>query len=857
MLAHRCCVPLVRPLALHPRLLWQRQVARRLATLVAQPSPAPRSQDGGVAVDPPAHGSSSANSRVFWAPGGSRRIPLSCIVADEWTPNEGTVMQRTAAGIQIDFGCEVDGLLPATGLYAEDASVLHRLRYGDRVTVYVASKQMLSRRVRLTLSRREVPRERWAAIVADGRRPYEAVVCGKVPYGVFLDCGFESVGLVSAKTNADALDKLEVGDRVTAYVTSKHRDTWKLNLALEPHESPLQQCEDLPLDGRTPISGVVINHSPGLGTFVDIGCSRNGMLPHDELAKAGLDRLSAGDRIKVYFRRRHVGKVHLALQPRTVPLRTWDDIVPDGQTPHPAVVADRKGCLIIVDIGCDTDAVLHAEYHQDPAAVLALRPGTPVEVYVVQMMVDSAKITVSLERRASPIEQFDAVVCDGQTPYEGRVATISHYGVFVDFGAVRPGLLNHRSVPGMLLDKLSVGDQVTVFVVQKVAQTGKIYLALEPLETRLVPITDIAVDGQTPYDGVVVRVLNFGLLVDIGASATGLLPRTGYGSPTNSKLLGDLAVGNRVRVYAFRRNVSKGSIVLSLTPAEERLKSIAEVVSSSASIVYAGIVYNVQYGKAYVDIGCEASGILPLPDTDSSFSDGDRIGVHVRGFNEQTCRFELSAAQEPSAAPRNVNEASANHRLDAVANFHDASSGRAAVQHQSGSVAQIQNDTSSPAAIPSSSGQPTSAGPAPAATSDASVAAVREAPPPAGQVQSSIAAAQPHTSERCQSSELAGRVQSSIAAAQPYASEPQAVANHKGKLQELVMRSTRASPRKGDVTYATDRIADGRFVARVSFREGLLPGAPSRAIDGEPRATKSAAQQSAAQAALVLLSEGA
>ena len=68
-------------------------------------------------------------------------IPLAILIADQWTPHTGIVLERLESGtLVVDVGCEVNGVLPAAGYFANDVEELTKLSPGDRVTCYACCK---------------------------------------------------------------------------------------------------------------------------------------------------------------------------------------------------------------------------------------------------------------------------------------------------------------------------------------------------------------------------------------------------------------------------------------------------------------------------------------------------------------------------------------------------------------------------------------------------------------------------------------------------------------------------------------------------------------------------------------------
>ena len=68
-------------------------------------------------------------------------IPLAALVADQWTPHTGSVVERLESGaLVVDVGCEVNGMLGSIGYFRSDPDELSKLAPGDSVTCYACCK---------------------------------------------------------------------------------------------------------------------------------------------------------------------------------------------------------------------------------------------------------------------------------------------------------------------------------------------------------------------------------------------------------------------------------------------------------------------------------------------------------------------------------------------------------------------------------------------------------------------------------------------------------------------------------------------------------------------------------------------
>ena len=154
----------------------------------------------------------------------------------------------------------------------------------------------------------------------------------------------------------------------------------------------------------------------------------------------------------------------------------------------------------LIDIGTGQDALLHVsqmaqdDKHSDAAEVQA---GAEITAYVYRRRRDG-HVALSFEK--PPQVPWQSIKQGNR--YTGQVIRIENFGVFVDFGAERPGMVHVSEMaegyvksPG---DIASVGQEVEVRVIKKSGRPRKIDLSMKPAEDDLAAQADADDDIEVP-----------------------------------------------------------------------------------------------------------------------------------------------------------------------------------------------------------------------------------------------------------------------------------------------------------------------------------------------------------------------
>jgi ribosomal protein S1 len=218
-----------------------------------------------------------------------------------------------------------------------------------------------------------------------------------------------------------------------------------------------------------------------------------------------------------------------------------------------------------VDIGAEREAFLHISELQPGRQVVTrvadvLKEGDVVTAWVKQVKPQEGVILLT---RIEPPALEWADLQRG-LKLQGKIVKVEDFGVFVNIGAPKDGLVPVSAMAKTRVDKPSDlvkdGDEVTVWVTKASKKENRIGLSL--VEPPAVDWSDIKV-GQS-FTGKVTRVENFGAFIDIGAEREGMVHvsemETGYVARPSDVV----KVGQEVEVRVIELNPKKRQIKLTM-----------------------------------------------------------------------------------------------------------------------------------------------------------------------------------------------------------------------------------------------------------------------------------------------------
>lgn len=289
------------------------------------------------------------------------------------------------------------------------------------------------------------------------------------------------------------------------------------------------------------VEGMVMGASPE-GIIVDVGTKTEALIPQGEmlsLGAGGSARLKAGDTVRVMVLQPSSAEGHAIVSlDRARGEEGWDVLqarYEAGETFDAEVTGHNRGGILVNVEGVNAFIPLSqidSVRRDDPEASnqLAELVGKSIRLKVIEL--NRKRNRVILSERAAMAEwrkdQKDRLIDELQEGEirEGRVSSITDFGVFVDIGGA-DGLAHMTELTWergkKAKDLYNIGDEVQAFVLKVDRESRKISLSLKRAQPeRWDSIVDRFVIGQILI-GRVTKLMAFGAFVRLDGPVEGLI----------------------------------------------------------------------------------------------------------------------------------------------------------------------------------------------------------------------------------------------------------------------------------------------------------------------------------------------
>lgn len=332
------------------------------------------------------------------------------------------------------------------------------------------------------------------------------------------------------------------------------------------------------------VKGTVISVSDAGEVSVNLGYKSDGIIARSEFSDDDsvnpAEVVKPGDEIEVFVIRVNDGDENVQLSKKKVDAdknyAVIEEAFNNGSTVTGKVTEQVKGGLIALVNGARVfvpSSQISNRYVEDLSSFI----GNEYEFEVLEYdrskrrIVVGRKALVQKEIEAKKAEVFSSIKVGDRI--EGKVSRIVDFGAFVDLGGV-DGLIHISEMSWgrvkKVTDVLSVGDDVTVTVLDINPEKGKISLSLKDLNA------DPWKDAETKYavgnivTGKVVRMVPFGAFVELEEGVDGLVHISQIAYKHVEKPEDELTIGQEIQAKVTELDLAAKKISLSIKETLEK-----------------------------------------------------------------------------------------------------------------------------------------------------------------------------------------------------------------------------------------------------------------------------------------------
>ncbi|GAA7112480.1 30S ribosomal protein S1 [Helicobacter pylori] len=456
------------------------------------------------------------------------------LLKKEETLEKGTIKEGLIVSINendgyamVSVGGKTEGRLALSEITDEKGQLLYQKN--DPIIVHVSEKgEHPSVSYKKAISQQKIQ----AKIEELGENYENAIIEGKIVgknKGGYI---VESQGVeyfLSRSHSSLKNDANHIGKRIKACIIRVDKENHSINISrkrfFEVNDKRQLEVSKELLEATEPVLGVVRQITP-FGIFVEVK-GVEGLVHYSEISHKGPVNpekyYKEGDEVRVKAIAYDEEKRRLSLSIKATIEDPWEEIQ-DKLKPGYAikvVVSNIENYGAFVDIGNDIEGFLHvSEVSWDknvshPSKYLSV--GQEIDVKIIDIDPKNRRLRVSLKQLTNrPFDVFESKHQVGDV-LEGKVATLTDFGAFLNLGGVDGLLHNHDAFwdkDKKCKDHYKIGDVIKVKILKINKKDKKISLSAKHLVTS--PTEEFAQKHKTDsvIQGKVVSIKDFGVFIN-------------------------------------------------------------------------------------------------------------------------------------------------------------------------------------------------------------------------------------------------------------------------------------------------------------------------------------------------------
>ncbi|MFP4698084.1 MAG: 30S ribosomal protein S1 [Eubacteriales bacterium] len=331
------------------------------------------------------------------------------------------------------------------------------------------------------------------------------------------------------------------------------------------------------------VEGNVVAKAQG-DIIVDIGYQAEGIIKEDELSydpNFNIEDIKIGDKIKVEILDLDDGEGSVLLSKKRADIvNAWDNLeqiynsqeiikIKANQLVKGGIIAYTNGIKAFIPA-----SQLSVSYVED----LKDYVDKEVEVKIIELDKEKNKVILSgkvvEQEKAKKLKQEKLNTLEKGEVVEGRVKKLTNFGAFVDIGGIE-GLVRNEDLAWTRVkhpsDIVKVGDDVKVYILNVDKKKEKISLGLKDIAQDPWNTVKDKYQVNKIYEGVVSKVLGFGVFVSLNEGIEGLVHISEISEERIDNPSDVLNEGDKVKVKILKIDDKQRKISLSRKQALQAL----------------------------------------------------------------------------------------------------------------------------------------------------------------------------------------------------------------------------------------------------------------------------------------------
>ncbi len=548
----------------------------------------------------------------------------------------GTVLRVDEKEVLVDIGGKSEGVISIDEFSDSDS-----IKVGDRIDVFLEKMENQDGLVELSKTRADFVKV-WDKVkeAYDNDQVVEGRLLRKIKGGVVVDLfGVEAFlpgSQIALRQVQNVEELLSQVLRFKIIKLNKRRRNIVVSrrVVLEQERQALKE-KILGELAKDQVREGVVKNITDFGAFVDLG-GIDGLLHITDMSWGRVNHpsevVSIGDKVMVKVLNFDLERERISLGLKQLTPYPWENV----DEKYPASTKVRGKVVSITDYGAfvelekGVEGLIHigemswTRHVRHPSKVVAI--GEMVECMVLKVDKDNEKISLSLKQtETDPWETLDLKYPVGSR-FTGKVRNLTNFGAFVELEEGIDGLvhisdmswtrrINHPS------EVVKKGDDVEVEVLNIDKGGRRISLGLKQTQQNPWPTLERKYASGTLVDGRVVRLIDRGVVVDLGDDVEGFVP------------LSQLGIGDKKPAEAFNE---EEVLQLRVTKADGQNQRIVLAVRDVADAVD-------------VDDGLPESSYQGKYAGSGTASLGERLAEELEASRKAALENEEAAAETPAA----------------------------------------------------------------------------------------------------------------------------------------------------------------------------------------------------------------